>query len=157
MRKTIIATAAALAAIPALAACTENADGGKDSDDPRALSVNSSAKGCELSATKAPAGTLTFEVTNTGSDVTEFYLLGEDGLRIIGEVENIGPNLSKKLTVNAPKGSYYTACKPGMVGEGIRAEFAVSASDKKVSVDADEQQLLDQAQNNYRAYVQDQS
>ena len=30
-------------------------------------------------------------MTNDGSQVTEFYLLGEDGLRIVGEVENIGP------------------------------------------------------------------
>ena len=75
---------------------------------------------------EAPAGTLTFDVTNTGSQVTEFYLLGEDGLRIVAEVENVGPNLSRELTVNAPAGTYLTACKPGMDGEGIRADFTVT-------------------------------
>ncbi len=158
MRKTLLTSVAALAVVPALAACTENASGGDDKGgDGRALSVTSSKDGCELSAVEAPAGTLTFDVTNTGSDVTEFYLLGEDGLRIVGEVENIGPNLTKKLTVNAPEGTYFTACKPGMVGEGIRAAFTVRQSDDEQEVTASDQELIDQAQDNYRAYVQDQS
>lgn len=158
MRKTLLTSVAALAVVPALAACTENASGGDDKGgDGRALRVTSSKDGCELSAVEAPAGTLTFDVTNTGSDVTEFYLLGEDGLRIVGEVENIGPNLTKKLTVNAPEGTYFTACKPGMVGEGIRAAFTVRQSDDEQEVTASDQELIDQAQDNYRAYVQDQS
>ena len=159
MRKTLLASVATLAAVPALAACTQNAtDGGAaKGGDSRALTVTSSADACKLSAGKAPAGTLTFDVTNTGSDVTEFYLLGADGLRIVGEVENVGPNLTKKLTVNAPAGKYFTACKPGMVGEGIRAAFTVTPSNEKVAVDASEQELVDQAVKNYQAYVQDQS
>ena len=44
--------------------------------------------------------------------VTEFYLLGEDGLRIVGEVENIGPGLARDLVVRAAPGKYFTACKP---------------------------------------------
>ena len=45
-----------------------------------------------------------FDVTNSGSDVTEFYLLGEDGLRIVGEVENIGPSLDRQLVVDRARG-----------------------------------------------------
>ncbi|HCB03950.1 MAG TPA: PbrT family lead (Pb2+) uptake porter, partial [Nocardioides bacterium] len=86
-----------------------------------------------------------------------FYLLGEDGLRIVSEVENIGPNLNREMTVNAPAGKYFTACKPGMKGEGIRADFTVTESDEAPEVTADEQQLIDQAVANYAAYVQDQS
>ncbi|MDQ6522300.1 iron uptake system protein EfeO [Nocardioides sp. LHD-245] len=159
MRKTLLASVAALAVVPALAACTENASGDRDEKggNARALTVSSSGDACELSTSEAPAGTLTFEVTNTGSDVTEFYLLGGDGLRIVGEVENIGPNLTKKLTVNAPEGEYFTACKPGMVGEGIRAAFTVTHTEDAQEVSASDQELIDQAQDNYRAYVQDQS
>jgi iron uptake system component EfeO len=159
MRTTLLAVAV-LAASPFLAACTENADsndGAADGGNPRALSVESSDDECAVSAAAAPAGTLTFDVTNTGSQVTEFYLLGEDGLRIVSEVENIGPNLSREMTVNVPAGSYFTACKPGMKGEGIRAEFTVTESDEAPEVNADEQQLIDQAVANYAAYVQDQS
>jgi iron uptake system component EfeO len=159
MRKTFVATALLVAA-PFLAACTENkdsSDGAADGGDPRALSVQSSDDGCEVSAAEAPAGTLTFDVTNTGSQVTEFYLLGDDGLRIVSEVENIGPDLNREMTVNAPAGSYFTACKPGMEGEGIRAPFTVTESDEAPEVTADEQQLIDQAVANYATYVQDQS
>ena len=145
---------------PALVACgTESTGGGGggDTDDPRALAVESSDDACDLSASEAPAGTLTFDVANSGSQVTEFYLLGEDGLRIVAEVENIGPNLNRELTVNAPAGSYVTACKPGLKGEGIRSDFTVTESDEEPTVDADDQVLVDQALANYASYVEDQS
>ncbi len=149
-------------ALPALAACTENAPaseeaGGDQAASARSLTVSSSDSACDLSATEAPAGTLTFDVTNTGGQVTEFYLLGEDGLRIVGEVENIGPQLNRQLVVNAPAGTYLTACKPGMTGQGIRAAFTVTASKDAQQVGADDQELVTQAQANYAAYVQDQS
>ena len=150
---------ALLLATPLLAACTENADGDpKDGGtaDARALTVESSDDACTLSADTAPAGTLTFDVTNTGSQVTEFYLLGEDGLRIVAEVENIGPNLTRELTANVPAGTYVTACKPGMKGEGIRADFTVTESDERVT-GTDDQALVDQAVEGYAAYVEDQT
>jgi iron uptake system component EfeO len=160
MRKLLVVSALAVA-VPFLAACTENSDGSggaADSGNPRALSVESTDSECNVSAAEAPAGTLTFDVTNTGSQVTEFYLLADDGLRIVSEVENIGPNLNREMTVNAPAGSYFTACKPGMQGDGIRADFTVTESDDDApSANADEQQLIDQAVANYAAYVQDQS
>ncbi|GEP33255.1 lipoprotein [Nocardioides szechwanensis] len=152
--------AALLVAAPALAACgTESTKPSGDSggDDARALTVASSDDACEVSATEAPAGTISFDVTNTGSQVTEFYLLAEDGLRIVAEVENIGPNITRALTASVPAGTYVTACKPGMTGDGIRAEFTVTESDEEVEVSADEQELVTQAQDNYAAYVQDQS
>jgi len=147
--------AALLLATPVLAACTENVD--PEEGDPRAIAVTSTADACDLSAAEAPAGTLRFDVTNSGSDVTEFYLLGEDGLRIVGEVENIGPSLDRQLVVTAPEGKYVTACKPGMKGQGIRDDFTVTASDEEVEVSADDQELIDQATANYKSYVQDQS
>ena len=159
MRPTLLL--AVVLAVPALAACTENAPSGGGGDDvagaSRALTVSSTDSACDLSATEAPAGTLSFDVTNAGTQVTEFYLLGEDGLRIVAEVENVGPQLSRQLVVNAPAGKYVTACKPGMTGEGIRADFTVTESDEEVTVSANDQELIDQAQSNYAAYVQDQS
>jgi iron uptake system component EfeO len=160
MRKTVVAALPVIlvVAVPLLAACTENTRGDEaDSGDARTVSVTSTDDGCEVSSAEVPAGTVTFDVKNDGSQVTEFYLLGEDGLRIVGEVENIGPQLSRELVVNAPAGSYITACKPGMKGDGIRADFTVSESDEEPSVSADDQQVVDQALANYQAYVQDQS
>jgi iron uptake system component EfeO len=157
MRKPLL-VAALLVATPFFAACTENAkDGGGDSGDARTVSVTSTDDECKVSSAQVPSGTLTFDVTNDGSQVTEFYLLGEDGLRIVAEVENVGPQLSRQLVVNAPAGTYTTACKPGMKGDGIRAAFTVTKSGEEPSVSADDQELVDTALTNYAAYVQDQS
>lgn len=94
----------------------------------RALTVQATDSECKVSAASAPSGTLTFAVTNGGSKVTEFYLYGEDGKRIIGEVEDIGPGISRELVLKVEPGNYITACKPGMAGDGIRAPFSVSDS-----------------------------
>jgi hypothetical protein len=118
----------ALAAVLLSSACAVNSTGEPDEAGGRTLSVTASGAECALSATSAPAGTLSFEVDNAGSEVTEFYLLGDDGQRIIGEVENIGPGLTRNLVVTVPEGDYYTVCKPGMTGEGIRAAFEVTPS-----------------------------
>lgn len=156
-------TAAALAALvlPLAAGCVANepaasADDGTDATTGGVLTVDSSASDCAVSATEAPSGTLTFSVTNSGDDVTEFYLLGEDGLRVVSEVENIGPGLTRDLVVQARPGSYFTACKPGMVGDGIRAEFTVTDSGADVGPTGDTAEQLAAAEASYVAYVKDQ-
>ena len=110
---------------------------------------------CIVSAESAPSGNVVFEVTNEGSEVTEFYLLADDGLRIVGEVENIGPGITRNLVVQAAPGEYFTACKPGMVGDGIRAAFEVTESGEAVA-DGDVADLLAVATDQYRSYVRDQ-
>jgi iron uptake system component EfeO len=152
-----VASGAALLLTAGLAACTASSPspGGAKGDE-RAISVTSTDDGCEVSRDDVPEGPLTFTVKNAGTRVTEFYLLGEDGLRIVGEVENIGPNLSRDLVVTVPAGTYTTACKPGMVGEGIRADLTVARS-ADGSVAAGDQASVAQAEKNYAAYVKDQS
>lgn len=111
----------------ALGACTANAKpASTTANDPRSLSVTATDTACTLSGNSAPSGKLRFSVINAGSKVTEFYLLAPDGQRIVGEVENIGPGLTRELVVTAAPGRYVTACKPGMVSNGIRAAFSVS-------------------------------
>ncbi|MFD1214511.1 iron uptake system protein EfeO [Arthrobacter sp. GCM10027362] len=146
--------AAVAAAALLLAGCTDNsatatADG--------AVQVSSTADACTLSTTTAPGGTVKFQVRNEGTEVTEFYLLAGDGLRILGEVENIGPGLSRDLVVMAPEGRYVTACKPGMSGDGIRAAFTVTAAPAGQDVSADRAALQRTAVKQYAAYVKEQS
>ena len=121
--------ALALLAVPLVAACVSNAPSG----DARLVTVTSTASECSLSTASAPSGTLTFRVTNGGSDITEFYLLGADGSKVVGEVEDIGPGLTRDTVVQAPAGSYVTACKPGMTGDGIRAPFTVTDSGTSIA------------------------
>ncbi|MDT0156932.1 iron uptake system protein EfeO [Microbacterium sp. ARD32] len=128
----------------------------KSAADPAAsFTVESSADSCTVSADSAGSGTLDFDITNSGDQITEFYLLAEDGLRIIGEVENIAPGAARSLTVVAQPGSYFTLCKPGMVGEGVgRAAFTVTGD--AVTVDAEDSEQKKQAVTLYEAFVKDQ-
>src|SRR5665811_1438239 len=76
------------------------------------LTVDASDNACKVSQTKLDAGPATFKVTNNGSKVTEFYVYAE-GDRIMGEVENIGPGLSRELVVDLGKGCLlYTSPSP---------------------------------------------
>ncbi|MER8025830.1 iron uptake system protein EfeO [Glutamicibacter protophormiae] len=147
---------AALLALGALAltGCTDNnaaasADG--------SIAVTASDDACTLASATAAGGTLKFTVKNEGTKVNEFYLLAEDGLRIVGEVENIGPGVSRDLVVMAPEGSYFAACKPGMVGDGIRSPFTVTAAAAGQEVSADRAAQQKTAVDQYAAYVKDQS
>jgi iron uptake system component EfeO len=151
--KPILVTAVAAAALIALSGCVPNSTASADSAG--AITVDSTSDDCLVSETSATSGTLTFSVTNSGDQVTEFYLLADDGLRIVGEVENVGPGIPRDLVVQAQPGDYYTVCKPGMVGDGIgKAAFSVTGD--KVELAGDLQQQVDTAAANYVAYVKDQ-
>jgi iron uptake system component EfeO len=121
------------------------------------INVDSSADKCDLTAPKAPSGNVVFKVKNTGNEVTEFYLYGEDGMRIVGEIENIGPGLSRDLVVRTPPGKYVTACKPGMKGQGIRDAFTVTDSGKDTEIKGVDEATVNSATTQYAAYVKDQS
>ncbi|MFZ2260044.1 iron uptake system protein EfeO [Luteococcus japonicus] len=140
----------------ALTGCTEN-NAAPAAGDARHLAVTATDDSCQVAAATAPSGTVTFSVTNSGSKVNEFYVLGSDGLRIIGEVENIGPGLSRDLVLSLAPGEYFSACKPGMVGEGIRAPFSVIDSGEQVGPAGDDKQFVDQASTAYAGYVKDQT
>jgi iron uptake system component EfeO len=142
----------ALAAL-AVAGCTSTApvqSTGEGGGGGGPIAVSASDSACEVAAAEAAAGKLTFAVQNTGTKVTEFYLYGT-GDRIMGEVENIGPGLTRQLIVEVPDGGEYTtACKPGMVGDGIRAPFTVTGSATR-SVDEDTR--LAEATAGYKRWV----
>ncbi|ALL74367.1 Ferrous iron transport periplasmic protein EfeO [Pseudonocardia sp. Ae168_Ps1] len=139
---------ASLAAVAVLAGCTSTAPTAAGEGGP--IEVNNTDTACEVATAEAPAGNITFRVTNAGSKVTEFYLYGT-GDRIMGEVENIGPGLSRDLIVEVPDGgSYTTACKPGMSGDGIRAPFTVTGS---VARSTDSDARLAEATAGYSRYV----
>ncbi len=104
----LAATAVAGAAALVLSGCVAKSDAAASG----ALAVTSTDDGCAVSTASAPSGTVAFDVSNKSDQVTEFYLLASDGLRIVGEVENIAPGASRNLTVVAQPGDYFTLCKP---------------------------------------------
>jgi iron uptake system component EfeO len=154
-----IVAACALTAITALSlsgcSLTESNKTDKSGDGP--VTVTASDEACTLSSAKVGSGTVTFKVKNTGSKVTEFYLYAANGTTIVGEVENIGPGLTRDLVVSAKPGSYVTACKPGMEGKGIRGKLTVTDSGRTGSVADVTQSNLDQATDGYADYVKDEA
>jgi iron uptake system component EfeO len=120
------------------------------------ITVTSTQTACTLSQAEAVSGTVSFTVTNAGDDVTEFYLLGDDKLRIVGELENIGPGIERTLVVTLAPGTYFTTCKPGMTGDGVgTAAFTVTDSGTPIATGSDAS-LIAAAQDNYVSYVQSQ-
>jgi iron uptake system component EfeO len=164
--RAVLALGAGAIALLALTGCVPNAssaDKASGNSAATGIAVASSSTACAVSNSTAPSGTVVFTVKNNTDQVTEFYLLAEDGLRIVGEVENVTPGVPRKLTVRLQPGKYFTVCKPGMVGEGVgRASFTVTAGasskdgGKKVELTGTKSQLTAAAAKNYVAYVKDQ-
>ncbi|MFB9239752.1 iron uptake system protein EfeO [Plantactinospora siamensis] len=151
LRITVLGVAGALAAA-GLTGCADDKPEQAGSSSGSAITVKASDTACEVSRTEVPAGTHTFTVRNSGGKVTEFYLYGA-GDRVMGEVENVAPGLSRELKVELSSGTYQTACKPGMAGDGIRAAFTVTGSAAPVAADA----ALAGAAADYQRYVRSQT
>jgi iron uptake system component EfeO len=148
-RRPALLTVVALAALTT-AACASTDEGGSEASD--TIAVSSTDDACDVGATELPAGTHRFEVANAGSKVTEFYVYGE-GDRVMAEVENVAPGLSRELLTELPAGEYEAVCKPGMVGDGIRQKLTVTGEAANLS----EEESLAQAGTDYQRYVQSQS
>ena len=132
LRSALAVTAVATVGLT-LTACVPNAA-------PSAASVKVSATNdsCAVSTPESASGTVTFAVTNDGDKVNEFYILGENELTIVGEVENIAPGATRELVVQVGPGTYYTSCKPGMIGAGVgQALFTVTGDAVTTTPEAD--------------------
>lgn len=119
---------------------------------PGKVTVAASDTECQVSSAQLVAGTSTFSITNGGSKVTEFYVYAP-GDRVMGEVENIVPGLTRELVVELPAGTYEAVCKPGMIGKGIRGPLKVTGEHKPLTDDA----ALAAAAASYQRYVKSQT
>ncbi|WP_030456888.1 iron uptake system protein EfeO [Herbidospora cretacea] len=146
--------AAGALALAALTACSAEEPGAAPATGaaPGKVTVTASDTACEVGVTELAAGTSTFAITNGGSKVTEFYVYAP-GDRVMAEVENIVPGLTRELIAELPAGTYETACKPGMVGKGIRNALTVTGEHKPLTADA----ALAEATASYKRYVKTQS
>jgi iron uptake system component EfeO len=151
---TLAAAGVLTVAATALAGCGggSDGDGGSGAGGGGPIAVNATDSACEVARTEISSGTVTFSIKNGGSKVTEFYVYAA-GDRVMGEVENIVPGLTRQLHVELPAGTYETACKPGMVGNGIRAVLKVGGSSAPLTDDA----KLSQAADSYQRYVRSQT
>lgn len=134
-----IRTAAVVAAISAtaaaLTACGDDAARKGDG-----VAVTATDTTCAVASTSLPAGKVTFAVTNKGERTTEVYVYGRQGdafTKVVAEVENVAPGLSRDLTATLAGGTYEIACKPGQTGDGIRTRITVSAASTAASAEAE--------------------
>ncbi|GAA4954147.1 iron uptake system protein EfeO [Actinoplanes utahensis] len=141
----------ALLTLGSLAACSSGGSGAEQAAG-GPIAVKATDTGCEVARTQVDAGTSVFAITNGGQKVTEFYVYAP-GDRVMAEVENIAPGLSRNLHVELPAGTYETACKPGMTGKGIRGQLTVSGSAAPLTDDA----ALLAATDSYSRYVKSQT
>ncbi|MBA3655198.1 MAG: cupredoxin domain-containing protein [Actinobacteria bacterium] len=118
------AFAAAAIAVMALAGAACSSD---SSSTAGAVDVVATDHSCTPKRTEYSAGKITFNVKNEGDKVTEMYVYGASD-KVVGEVENIGPGTSRKLTIDVKAGKYELACKPGQTGSGIRQTITVSGA-----------------------------
>lgn len=152
MRKHLLLPAALLGMVAAgLAGCGEDEPTGTGTAG-GPIAVTASDTTCEVARAESAAGTVTFKITNTGSKVNEFYIFAA-GDRVMGEKENILPGVPVELRVELTAGAYEAACKPGMVGDGIRSKFTVTGSAAPLTKD----QKLADATANYQRYVKSQT
>jgi iron uptake system component EfeO len=151
------AGAAALCLSSVLAACGGSSGGGGSagasagaSGNPRAIGVTvTAAGGCGLSTATAPAGALTFNITNKDATaVSEIELLG--GERIVGEKENLPPGFSGTFAVNVDGGKYTLYC-PGAKQEKI--DFTVTGTAAAGTGDTSVDGLLATGVKQYSDYV----
>ena len=147
----LVLAATGMLAVTGVTACGVD-DGKEAAKAGNAVTVKATDTACEVDRTDLAAGQATFTVTNSGSKVNEFYVYAA-GDRVMGEVENIAPGLSRELRVELPAGTYETACKPGMSGRGIRGALKVSGTAATVAPDA----ALAQATASYQRYVTSQT
>ncbi|MFD4911586.1 iron uptake system protein EfeO [Kitasatospora purpeofusca] len=149
-RRSTAATLLTLAvATAALAGCSQKKDDKAAAD---AVKVNATDTACEVSRTTFPAGHVSIDIANKGSKVTEVYVYAA-GDKIVTERENIGPGTKATITAEIKAGTYEVACKPGMVGDGIRQRITVTGDTSAAPADP----RLTAAVDSYRAYAQEQA
>jgi iron uptake system component EfeO len=148
----VVVGAAVAAALTSLAACGKDSTSAGSSGGDGKIAVTATDTECKVARADSSAGSVHFAVTNNGSKVTEFYVYGE-GDRVMGEVENIAPGVTRELLVDLDAGSYQTACKPGMSGKGLRNAFTVTGAKKA----ADNASELSAATANYQRYIKSQT
>ena len=126
-----------------LAACSSgsaSSDPSNNSAAPSAVvQVRATDTTCTVDRASVDPGPIDFAVTNAGTIVTEVYLYAPHD-RVEGEVENIEAGDTASFSVEVGGGEYEVACKPGQLGDGIRAALHVTGP-----LDANQTEALDEA------------
>jgi iron uptake system component EfeO len=113
------------------------------------LSYKITDAGCDPAEATAPAGPITFDVTNDGAaGVTELEVM--DGDTILGERENLSDGLSGDFTVTLDPGTYTVYC-PG--GDSAERGTLTVTGESRLKQSGEAAAAVDR----YRRYIEDQT
>lgn len=129
---------AVFAAMALLAVSCADSEGGQG----QSVTVTGTNDACELGQTQIPAGKVDFEFINESDDVSELYVLYDNG-DVVSEVENVTTGTSRTLTVDVVAGDYRVTCKPGQVGEGFSSDFVVTGDGGTAQAEPDREIRFD--------------
>ena len=115
-RRYTLYTACALLLIAIAVAACGGGSGDKESDEPKELKFTLTAEGCSPATVKTETGPTKFTVSNNNAaSVTELELLA--GNRVLGEVENVKPGITRSFTVTLQPGTFELYCPGGTKNE----------------------------------------
>jgi plastocyanin len=122
-----VGTAAAASVTVALAVVVAACGGTGGSAGDGTVKVGASEYRFDPSTLSVPAGPVTFEVTNTGTEEHEFEVF--KGETVVDEIEGLVPGLTRTLPVTLEAGDYTYACKlAGHDALGMTGTLTVTGS-----------------------------
>ena len=138
-----VAVAAVALAMLGAVACSSSSSSSSSAGTAGGVSATEKDFEIDLASSSAPAGSVTFNISNEGPSTHEFVIIktddapdalptkngtvNEDGLTIVDEQEDIAPSTTATLETNLDAGSYVIICNlPGHYEAGMHTAFTVS-------------------------------
>jgi len=141
--KRLTITTAAVALLGAVACSSSSSTTSSAGSDTGGVSATEKDFSIDLATSSAPAGSVTFNISNEGPSAHEFVIIKtddapdalpvkdntveEDKIDVVDEAEDIAPSTTATLTTDLEAGSYVIICNiPTHYGLGMHAAFTVS-------------------------------
>jgi uncharacterized cupredoxin-like copper-binding protein len=141
--KRLTITTAAVALLGAVACSSSSSTTSSAGSDTGGVSATEKDFSIDLATSSAPAGSVTFNISNEGPSAHEFVILKtddapdalpvkdntveEDKVDVVDEAEDIAPSTTATLTTDLEAGSYVIICNiPTHYEQGMHAAFTVS-------------------------------
>jgi uncharacterized cupredoxin-like copper-binding protein len=141
--KRLTITTAAVALLGAVACSSSSSTASSAGSDTGGVSATEKDFSIDLATSSAPAGSVTFNISNQGPSAHEFVIIKtddapdalpvkdntveEDKIDVVDEAEDIAPSTTATLTTDLEAGSYVIICNiPAHYEQGMHAAFTVS-------------------------------
>lgn len=125
--RTVVAASTTLVLAALLAGCGSTVTGsGTGAASRTVVAIGAHEYAFDPSAVTVPAGSVTFEVENTGTIEHEFEILKGD--TVVDEVEGLVPGIARQVTATLEPGTYVFVCRlAGHEEQGMRGTLTATA------------------------------